>query len=420
MEVKMKRNSFLLSVFFACLVSAPLLFSAQPGTRYTVIELGTLGGTYSVANGISNSGWVSGISTLPGDTAIHAFAWRNGVMTDLGTLGGPDSGNFFLPNDRGEVTGAAETSTPDPLGQDFCGFGTHLICPPFVWWHGVMVPLPTLGGTSGGAAQANNRGEAVGAVYNTTSDPTCIPPEVQRVEAVVWENGTIRQLPNYAGDTVGAAHAINDNGQITGWSGNCAFTLFHALLWDHGRSIYLGSLGGAMNTQGLAINNQGQVVGFGDLAGDNTFDAFFWERGVMTDLGTLPGDVASAADGINSKGQVVGGSFDASGNVRGTIWQDGVITDLNTLTAPNSPFVLAGDGINDAGQIAVEILLPDTGQVHAGLLIPGGRDGTESAASTSAGVVNQARSIVMPEIARQWIQRRVPFGRFNVGPQRPH
>ncbi len=409
----------MLAFLHACLLFAPLLVSAQPGPHYTVIDLGTLGGTYSVANGISNSGWVSGISALPGDTAIHAIAWRSGVMTDLGTLGGPDSNNAFLPNDWGVVTGDAETSTLDPLGQDFCGFGTHLVCLPFVWWHGVMVPLPTLGGTSGFAAQANNGGELAGAAYNTTLDPTCIPPEVQRVESVIWEDGRIRQLPNYPGDTVGAAHAINDEGQITGWSGNCAFTLFHALLWDHGRAIYLGSLGGAMNTQGLAINNQGRVVGFGDLAGDTTFHAFLWERGVMADLGTLLGDVASAADGINSKGQIVGGSFDASGNTRGTIWQNGVIIDLNTLTAPNSPIVLFGDGINDAGQIAAEIYLPDTGQVHAGLLIPRGRGDIDSVASTSAGEVNRAPSIVMPEIARQWMQRRVPYGRFNAGPHRP-
>jgi probable HAF family extracellular repeat protein len=242
---------------------------------------------------------------------------------------------------------------------------------------------------------------------------------VQRFEAVIWENGRIRQLPTYPGDTVGTAHAINDNGQATGLSGNCALTLLHALLWDHGRAIYLGTLGGAMNTEGLAINNQGQIVGYGDLAGDTTFHAFFWQRGVMTDLGTLPGDVASVADGINSKGQAVGGSFDSSGNVRGTVWQNGVIMDLNTLTAPNSPFVLAGDGISAAGVIAAEIYLPDTGQVHADLLIPRSRDEMECTASISAIEVNQAPNLVSPKIARQWFQRHAPYGRFNVGAHGP-
>jgi probable HAF family extracellular repeat protein len=388
----------------------------QKTPRYTVMDLGTLGGTYSVANGISNSGWVSGVSTLAGDTEVHAFAWRNGVMIDLRTLGGPDSNNFFLPNDRGEVPGSSETSTLDPLGQDFCGFGTHLICLPLLWWNGWMIPLPTLaGGYNAGAAGVNDRSEVVGTAENTISDPTCIPPQVRQYEPVVWENGKIQELPNFPGDTIGAAHAVNEKGQITGWSGNCAFTLFHALLWEKGQAIDLGNLGGAMNTQGLAINSQGQVAGYGDTAGDTTYHAFLWQNGVMTDLGTLPGDVASAAVGINSKAQVVGGSVGASGNVRATIWQNGVIADLNTLIAPNSPFlILAGQGINSAGQIAGEALQLSTGQVHAVLMIPAkGEAAAESATPTARSGNTQRPKIAVPEIVRHLLQRRALFGGFR-------
>lgn len=94
--------------------------------HYTVTDLGTLGGTFSVAEGISNSHWVSGISTLPGDTEEHAFLSRDGVMIDLGTFGGPNSGTFFSPNERGDLGGQAETSTPDPLGENFCGASPYL------------------------------------------------------------------------------------------------------------------------------------------------------------------------------------------------------------------------------------------------------------------------------------------------------
>ena len=60
----------------------------------------------------------------------------------------------------------------------------------------------------------------------------------------------------------------------------------------------------------------------------------------MRDLGTLPGDVASVANGINSKGQVLGGSVDMDENSRAFLWQNGVMTDLNTLIPADSPLFL--------------------------------------------------------------------------------
>lgn len=54
----------------------------------TVTDLGTLGGTNSGANSINNSGQAVGSSQMNGDTAEHAVLWSNGTMIDLGTLGG--------------------------------------------------------------------------------------------------------------------------------------------------------------------------------------------------------------------------------------------------------------------------------------------------------------------------------------------
>src|SRR5262249_1199945 len=55
---------------------------------YSVIDLGTLGGSFAVANGINNQGQVTG-----GSTDIHGnvlpYIWSQGVMRALGTLGGP-------------------------------------------------------------------------------------------------------------------------------------------------------------------------------------------------------------------------------------------------------------------------------------------------------------------------------------------
>ena len=107
---------------FAAL-ALPVQVAAQH-THYIVTDLGTLGGTFGEANALNNKAWVVGDANLPGDTVRHAFLWRKGLMKNLGTLGGPNSLAAAL-NERGEVTGFSDTSTPDPLGEDFCQFGTH-------------------------------------------------------------------------------------------------------------------------------------------------------------------------------------------------------------------------------------------------------------------------------------------------------
>jgi probable HAF family extracellular repeat protein len=62
--------------------------SNQPkNARYTITDVGTLGGTFSTANGLNSKGAVAGAFLPAGDMVLHAFLWQNGVMTDLGTLG---------------------------------------------------------------------------------------------------------------------------------------------------------------------------------------------------------------------------------------------------------------------------------------------------------------------------------------------
>ncbi len=93
----------------------------------------------------------------------------------------------------------------------------------------------------------------------------------------------------------------------------------------------LGTLGGKRSrSHALAINDAGQVVGWSETATGETH-AFLWENGKMIDLGTLPGYAKSIASGINAKDQVVGYSeapiqqapFNAA-----FLWQDGTMQDL--------------------------------------------------------------------------------------------
>lgn len=191
-----------------------------------------------------------------------------------------------------------------------------------------MTPLTILGGNYGEATTFNNRDQVVGFSENTTKDPTCVTPRVLEFKPVIWQkdedNVDIQELPTVSGDPDGVANGINDEGQATGQSGNCAMGFnasFHAVLWQPGQpkssndddraqwtATDLGSLGGKINNAGADINNRGQVVGKSGVRGDNTFHAFLWQDDVMRDLGTLPDDFSSTGDGINDEGQVVGGS----------------------------------------------------------------------------------------------------------------
>jgi len=424
--MKTRILTFAAAITLLAALAVPTLCSAQKQTprlpHYTVVDLGTLGGTFSLAGGLSNTGWVEGYSTLPGDKVEHAFLWRKGVMIDLGTLGGPNSDAGWRPNNSGNAGGGSDTTTPDPNGEDFCGYKTNLICLPFFWRNDLkkMTPLPTLGGNNAWAAGVNDWDVAVGVAENAIPEPSCAGTgQVLQSKPVLWFWGRVYQLPTFKGDPVGQAYSINDWGQATGWSGNCTQDL-HALLWQNGKAINLGSLGGTRK-EGIDINNWGQVVGDSLLTGDAAYHAFLWQRGVMTDLGTLPGDLSSTGEGINNKGQVVGGSYDASGNPRPFFWQNGVMTDLNTLIPADSPlYLLEPTGtINDWGQIAGYALVISTGEVHAFLATPVRSEAAgESAATAAARASTQRPHVPLPENVRNLPKQRA-FARFKAGPIRP-
>ena len=54
--------------------------------RGELLDIGTLGGSLSLAYDVNNRGEAVGASTLPGDEVMHAFIWRAGEFEDLGTL----------------------------------------------------------------------------------------------------------------------------------------------------------------------------------------------------------------------------------------------------------------------------------------------------------------------------------------------
>lgn len=418
-------------------VGAQVQGNSENLMHYSVRNLGTLGGVLgSSAHSISDQGWTAGVANLAGDTTEHAALWQDGDVTDLGTLGGDNSNvDFPVKNDDGLIVGFAQTSEPDPLGENFCTFsctpsggscnGANLLCRGFRWRGGLMEPLGTRGGSNSAATGANDRGLVVGIAENETQDPNCVAPQILDYEAVVWRGDITGELPPVPGDLIGAALAVNDSGQIVGGTGMCGSgpgigpVFMHAVLWKNHSPIDLGSLGGALNNVAYAINNRGQVVGVSDLAGDNTGHGFLWQNGVITDLGTLPGDFSSFAFSINDRGQVVGQSCDLNFNCRAFIWQNGLMSDLNNLAAASSLYLIGAADINSRGDIVGTGLDENTGEPLAFVAALGPEDSTTAYSNQDAAQTSMSgrrsgdqRRLILPEQVRDQLRR---YHGFRLG-----
>lgn len=81
-------------------------------------DLGTLGGTFGFPTWVNDAGEVVGTSSTAGQGG-HAFLWRHGVMTDLGTVGTDVDSEAFSINSQGQVVGSSGFFGP---GGDLHGF----------------------------------------------------------------------------------------------------------------------------------------------------------------------------------------------------------------------------------------------------------------------------------------------------------
>jgi probable HAF family extracellular repeat protein len=79
-----------------------------------MIDVGTFGGPNSVVYAIADSGVVAGTAGTAIPNTPHAFSWKNGVMTDLGTVAG-DTASFS------EDVNSAETVVGESCDTGNCG-----------------------------------------------------------------------------------------------------------------------------------------------------------------------------------------------------------------------------------------------------------------------------------------------------------
>jgi probable HAF family extracellular repeat protein len=366
------RPSWITGTVLIAFLALPAILAAQDSAakhrHYTLVDVGPSGIT-----DINSRGTGVGATTVydPGCdcNAVHAIKWRNGVLTDLGTLPGGVNSAAGAINSQGAIFGQSENGLIDPV------YGA----PAFVatiWKDGKIKNLGTLGGgfsVPGVFADArprdgclNSRGQAVGAAANTNADPEGFATALifsnsygavpgNQWHATLWQNGTIQDLGTLGDGPDSQAIFINERGQVAGNSytdsvaGVYGIPTVHPFLWENGHMVDLGSLGGVYaNVNGL--NDRGQVVGFSTLTGEGFGHAFLWAHGAMQDLGVLGGSISFAeANAINDDGEIAGHSFTSDETVRGFRWKHGVMTDLGSV--PGYDCSNTGS-INASGEIA--------------------------------------------------------------------
>jgi len=173
-------------------------------------DLGTLGGSYSYATGLSRDG-----STVIGDSYVvgvvpHGFVWNSGIMTDVGTLGGGTGSHIRSVSDDGSVA----------AGYGDNGTYTHA----FIWQGGVITDLGTLGGNDSHLEVHNLSGDGLvaGGVSTTAGGDQ---------HAFRWESGVMSDLGTLGGTASGTQFVSHDGSVLLGYAQNVSGDYLY-FRWD--------------------------------------------------------------------------------------------------------------------------------------------------------------------------------------------
>ncbi|MGI9291817.1 MAG: hypothetical protein ACR2QG_11170 [Gammaproteobacteria bacterium] len=275
-------------------------------------------GVTGIARGINNSGVVVG-ETGSASLIIpngYAYSWTSsGGITNLGTLGGNYSGAYDI-NESGAITGFAW-----PTGAAFSTFGQG-----FIYKNGVMTPLGTVSSPTGYSRGhgINNSDEIVGrgSVVNFNDSDKY---------AIYWdENQNLDQFDIPESGTYSTTEQINNNGLIVGASRTpTTGNTLHAVSWDTDGNInFLNNPNGSsFGSKMWSVNDAGIMVGYDQVISGNIVTDATTTRAIISydgvniiDLNSIvdltgTGMVAlSEAYDVNANGDIVGTAYDAAGN----------------------------------------------------------------------------------------------------------
>ena len=317
---------------------APLEVSARtpasllaPGASMPISPLGGESSVY----GINELGDVVGIATA-GDCDARAFIWRTDAPTTcLPHLAGDGASWAVDVNDVGVVVGAGYRY--DRIAGRWTPAAT-------LWRSGVperIAPLPAPHDAWSLALAVNNKGDVVGYGCSSLEFPGYSCRAFLANASGTRDLGTLGGLQSQA-------RGINELGQIVGLSQRADGSTT-AVIWENGsiRELPQAAPGSSL---GLAINESGQVVGQA-CSLDHQCRGILWAAdGRMTDISPDPTRGFLTPMGLNDRGWVVGGWWPPGGDAyeeMGFLWTPaGGLQNIQ----PASGIRQAHD-INNAGQV---------------------------------------------------------------------
>jgi len=301
----------------------------------------------------------------------QAYIWTFGHWRPLGLLPGGTFSWAAAINDLGTVAGTADG--PGQILEYGLTFECNDLIQPFIWTQRThMRGLGAVGPASDAApfedngcpypfyaAAINNRGQVVGYTGQLTDAFQWV---------LLWTNaGGMSIFGSSLPNTYG--NGISSSGEIVGENGYNDF-VGYATYWKNGIATQLGGLSGLYEFEGSAangVNDFGQIVGWSPLYVESSgavtayIHAVTWTpSGAISDLGTLPGDTVSSASKINLFGLVIGSSGNTVINSTAILGGQDSSFDIGPLEVIGRPFIWSAQrGMQDLNTL----IRPNSGWV---------------------------------------------------------